>query len=219
MKRSKSAKIKDTIESAYAMAANIDKDNKNKCPLSFTEKIERELALSALDNGEINDLNPHSLAASANPNILSHSQAKKADDFAQFQAAMKDKVQRMLKNEIFEEVFRDTVPPQQRVLRSVWSHRCKTTLSGEVYRYHSCLCVDGSQQQFGIDFTDTYSPVVSWTTVRILMILSKILGLKARQVDYVQAFPQVYLPGGEDVYMEIPDSYTCEGDIWQKCLK
>ena len=46
--------------------------------------------MSSLENGEINDLNPHALAASANPNILSHSQAMKAHDKPKFEGAMTD---------------------------------------------------------------------------------------------------------------------------------
>ena len=89
----------------------------------------------------------------------------------------------------------------------MWSHRRKTTPSGEVYRYRSRLCVDGSQQQEGIDYNETYSPVVQWPTIRILMIFAKIFGLHMRQVDYVQAFPQANLPEGENVFMEIPEGY------------
>ena len=52
---------------------------------------------------------------------------------------------------------------------------------------------------------DTYYPVVSWTTVRLLLVLSKTLNLQTRQVDYVQAFPQA--PLKEDVYMDIPSGF------------
>ena len=127
----------------------------NKQPLQFTEEIARQQQLSALDNGEIKDLNPHALAASVNPDILSHVQAKKALDWDQFLVAMDLEIQRMIANEIFEEVSVSEVPCNQRILRAVWSDRRKTTPSGEVYRHRSCLCVDGSQQQYGIDYINT----------------------------------------------------------------
>jgi Reverse transcriptase (RNA-dependent DNA polymerase). len=70
------------------------------------------------------------------------------------------------------------------------------------------ICVDGSQQQHGIDYHDTYLPVVSWTMVRcLLLIISKLLNLSSCKVDYVQAFPQVPLDN-EDVYMELTAGYT-----------
>ena len=62
--------------------------------------------------------------------------------------------------------------------------------------------------------------MVSWTTVRLLLILSKILKLETRQVDYVQAFPQADLD--EDVFMEIPSGFYYEDPRTSKkkyCLK
>ena len=169
-------------------------------PMTFKDHIDRLLSLTALDNG------------TANPNILSHSQAKKSIDWDKFVEAMKEEIQRMIDNNIFKLVKKSTVPRNQRILRGVWSHRRKTTPAGEVYRHRSRLCVDGSQQTHGIDYTETYSPVVSWVTVRILMIFAKIYGLHMRQVDYVQAFPQAYLPEGENVFMEIPEGFDM-GDL------
>ena len=200
----------------YALAAELN--SKQPSSLSFTEQVMKALKLTSLENGEINDFNPHALAASANPNILSHAQAKKAMDWDKFVLAMEDEVKRMIDHDIFEEVSIEDIPLHQRILRAVWSHRRKNTPSGEVYRHRSRLCVDSSQQQYGIDFTDTYSPVVSWTTVCILFILSILLDLKSRSVNYVQAFPQATLPEGENVYMALPDGYksTSKG---RTCLK
>ena len=56
--------------------------------------------------------------------------------------------------------------------------------------HRSRICANIIQQKLGHDFMDTYSPVVSWTTVRILLVLSKTLNLQTRKVDYVQALPQ-----------------------------
>ena len=71
--------------------------------------------------------------------------------------------------------------------------------------------MDGSQQTHGVDYEHTYSPVVSWSTVRIMLIISVLNNLKTRQVDYVQAFPQASLSEGENVFMEIPRGYNYEG--------
>lgn len=182
-------------------------EKKNGKPFTFAEKIDRCMALTALDNGEINEPSPHLFAASVNPNILSHSQAKKAHDYDKFMVAMQEELDRMLKNEIFEEIPRHLMNKTKTILRAVWSHRRKTTPAGEIYRHRSRLCVDGSQQKEGIDYTETYSPVISWTTVRVLLILSVLLELKSKAVDYVQAFPQCELDEEDSVYMQIPDGY------------
>ena len=203
-----------------SMAANMAAQNgQHKC-MNLQDTIDRHLDLSKLDDGTINDMHPWALAASANPNILTHREAKKADDWKHFQEAMKEEIERMIKNKLFKLTARSTVPMGQRILRAVWSHRRKTTPDGKIYRHRSRMCVDGSQQQHGIDYHETYSPVVAWSTVRIIMVLSKIFNYKMRQVDYVQAFPQATLPEGENIYMEIPDGYgTGEIDKNYYCLK
>ena len=54
----------------------------------------------------------------------------------------------------------------------------------------------------GIDFDETYAPIVSCITIRVLFILSVYLGLHTAQLDYVAAFPQSSL--NEEVYVEMP---------------
>ena len=205
--RKPTLKVKETIQQVHAMAAELRSHQSKGKQFSFTEKVDKILELSSLNDGTFNDLNPHCFAASVNPNILTHRDAMKASDVESFREAMDDEVKRMIENKIFKEVPRSSVPMGQRILRAVWSHRRKTTPDGQIYRHRSRLCTDGSQQQYGIDYTETYSPVVSWTTVYILLILSVLLNLRTRQVDYVQAFPQATLPEGENVYMELPDGY------------
>ena len=55
---------------------------------------------------------------------------------------------------------------------------------------------------WGVDYWETYAPVVNWLSVRLLLILSVIHGWHSRSIDFVLAFPQADLK--EDVYMEFP---------------
>ena len=57
----------------------------------------------------------------------------------------------------------------------------------------------------GVDYFDTYTPVVSWTAVRLMFTLSIILGLKTKQVDYANAFVHANLK--ETVYVELPKDF------------
>ena len=214
-KRKRSQKVQDAIQQIHAMAAAFVSSSKH---LPFAEKIEQLLNLSSLQSGEINDIDPLAFAASANPNILTHREAMKAEDVEQFLTSMSEELERMDDNEIYEEILRSAVPKGHRILRAVWSHRRKTTPEGAVYRHRSRLCVDGSRQQYGIDYHDTYSPVVSWTTVRLLLILSNLLNLYSHKVDYVQAFSQATLDD-EDVFMELPPGYKSKSNSKDVVLK
>eukprot|EP00957_Ditylum_brightwellii_P142053 10822774-Ditylum_brightwellii.AAC.1 len=87
----------------------------------------------------------------------------------------------MIEKGIFEIVPRCQVPTYQKVLRAAWSHRHKTKPTGEVYRHRSHVCADGSRQTAGSDYNETYSPVVQWSKIRILLILAQLKGFKTRQ--------------------------------------
>ena len=49
---------------------------------------------------------------------------------------------------------------------------------GEARKFKARFCARGDRQIEGVDFFDTYAPVVGWTTVRLLLILSLQLGLE-----------------------------------------
>jgi hypothetical protein len=71
--------------------------------------------------------------------------------------------------------------------------------------------VRGDRQVEGVDFFDTFAPVVNWRTVRLMLILSAILGLSTHQVDYTAAF--IHAPINEDVYVDMPRGFSESGKI------
>jgi histone deacetylase 1/2 len=64
------------------------------------------------------------------------------------------------------------------------------------------LNVHGGQQQFGVNYFETYSPVVAWFSLRTLLTLALLNVWHTRQIDFVQAYPQA--PIEFDMYMELP---------------
>jgi hypothetical protein len=85
------------------------------------------------------------------------------------------------------------------VVPSTWAFNCKRYPDGSVRKLKAWFYVRGDKQVEGVDYFNTYAPVVTWTIVRILLILSSILGLATTQVDYTAAF--VHADVGEDVYI------------------
>ncbi len=57
-------------------------------------------------------------------------------------------------------------------------------------------------QQRGINYWETYAPVVNWISVRFLLALFEMIGLESRAIDFMLAFPQAKLDA--PVYMELP---------------
>ena len=92
----------------------------------------------------------------------------------------------------------------------VWSMRCKRRINTqEVYKWEACLNVHGGQQEHGGHYWDTYTPVVTWQTVHLFLILSLLLGWQSRQLEFVMAYPQV--PAEMRLYMQLPQGYKRQG--------
>ena len=73
-------------------------------------------------------------------------------------------------------------------------------------------------QQWGVDYWETYAPVVNWMSVRTLLILSVIYGYHSRSIDFILAFPQAKLD--TYIFMEFPAGMNCgEGSRKQSVLK
>jgi hypothetical protein len=146
---------------------------------------------------------PIAFAASSNPDIMYIDQALKEPDSEQFRQAMTDKVASHTELGHWQVRNRASLPPGEKVLPSVWAMRRKRRIStGEAYKWKARLNIHGGKQEYGVNFWETYAPVISWTTIRLFLVLSILNGWQTRQVDFVLAFPQADIEC--PMYMEIP---------------
>ena len=70
------------------------------------------------------------------------------------------------------------------------------------------MCAHGGQQQWGIDYWETYAPVVNWVSVRFILIIYQLAGLETQALDFVLTSPQAKLD--VPVYMKIPPGIDIE---------
>ncbi|CAJ1948679.1 unnamed protein product [Cylindrotheca closterium] len=93
------------------------------------------------------------------------------------------------------------------VLPSTWAFKCKRYPDGKVRKLKGRFCVRGDRQKDGIDYdsNEIFSPVVSWQTVRLLLILSLVLGLETKQVEYTAAFTHAPI-GDKEVFWKLENA-------------
>jgi len=136
---------------------------------------------------------------------LTQSQMLKADDAHQFIASQPAEISGLLKMGVFDIKPMSQKPHNARLFSSIWSYRHKRSPLGKMLKYKTRICVDGSQQEYGRGFWEVYAPVVNWSTIRLMLLLSTILNLKKCQVDYTHAFLQS--PLDDPVYMWISQGW------------
>jgi hypothetical protein len=87
-------------------------------------------------------------------------------------------------------------------IKAIWSFKRKRASDGTVTKHKARLCAHGGMQVEGVHFWDTYSPVVQMITVHLLLVLSLLLNLKSRSIDFTLAFTQA--PIDVPTYLDLP---------------
>ena len=100
-----------------------------------------------------------------------------------------------------------------KVIQSTWAFRIKRFPDGLIKKFKARFCARGDQQIEGVDFFETYAPVVQWTTIRLMLILEVLLDLKSKQGDVTAAFLHAKLDEGEDVYVKMPRGFRHDGKV------
>jgi len=127
-------------------------------------------------------------------------QALKQDDSAEFIKAVVKEVNDHTTQKHWKVIERSKVPEGVTPLPSVWAMRRKHNLTtNEITKYKARLNVHGGKQEFGVNYYETYAPVVTWFAIRLMIVFAIIFGWALRQVNFVLAYTQA--PIEVDMYM------------------
>jgi hypothetical protein len=91
------------------------------------------------------------------------------------------------------------------VIDCKWVFKIQRKQDGSVDRYKACLVAKGFKQCYGVDYNDTFNPVVKAATIRLVLSLAVSHGWSLRQLDVSNAFLHGVLE--EVVFMKQPLGY------------
>lgn len=97
-------------------------------------------------------------------------------------------------------------PANANVINSMWLYKHKYGADGEHKRHKSRLVANGKTQEEGVDYDETFSPVVKPATRRAVLDVALNRGWEVKQLDVKNAFLHGTI--SEDIYMHQPPGFV-----------
>ena len=138
--------------------------------------------------------------------------AMESHDAEQWLKAMHEELDSISKNEVWDLT---EFPTGRKPIGCKWVLRKKYKADESLDKYKARLVAKGFTQQPSVDYVDTYSPVVKFASVRIIMVVVTRLDLELYQLDVKTAFLNGDLK--EEIYMDQPDVFQIKGQEGKVC--
>lgn len=131
-----------------------------------------------------------------------YNEAVNCEQNSEWITAMDDEMQSLKKNNTWRLA---NLPENQSVIDNRWIYKIKCKPNGDIERFKARLVVRGFTQEYGINYFETFSPVVKFTSIRTILAIAASDNLVMCSFDVKTAF--LYGELQEEIYMVQPKGY------------
>ncbi|CAM8913928.1 unnamed protein product [Rhodiola kirilowii] len=128
---------------------------------------------------------------------------EEALNVSEWKEVILEEIKALEKNATWEKV---DMPKRKSIVGSKWIFTLKYNSDGSLEGYKSRVVAKGYTQTYGVDYSETFSPVAKLNTVRVLLLVAANLDWLLNQLDVKNAFLNGDLE--KEVYMEPPLRFT-----------
>ncbi|KAJ9544551.1 LOW QUALITY PROTEIN: hypothetical protein OSB04_024258 [Centaurea solstitialis] len=137
------------------------------------------------------------------PEPTSVIECQNRQDWVKWKDAIQVELDSLNKRKVFGPIV--LTPEAVKPVGNRWVFVRKRNEKNEIMRYKARLVAQGFSQRPGIDYEETYSPVMDAITFRYLISLAVSKNLEMRLMDVVTAY--LYGSLDSDIYMKIPEGF------------
>lgn len=177
-----------------------DQQRRSKRIPRYTEKYKQFMGLQA--DLEIDQAEP-----------TSYSEAIASEEGNCWKDAIQEEYDSLMANKTLTLV---NLPPGRTTIKNKWVFKIKPGHNDVAQRYKARLVAKGYTQRHGIDYQETYAPVVKYSALRTILAMVAALDLEIVQLDVKTAF--LYGSLEEETYMDQPEGFVKPGAEDKVCL-
>jgi len=141
-----------------------------------------------------------------------YAEAMMDPDSEKWQSAMRSEIESMGDNQVWNLVH---LPDGHKTIECKWIYKKKIDMDGNVHIYKARLVAKGFRQVQGVDYEETFSPVVMLKSIRIILAIAAYFDYEIWQMDVKTAFLNGNL--AEDVYMMQPEGFVDPKNAGKVC--
>ncbi len=123
-------------------------------------------------------------------------------DRSKWEDAIRQEFDSFVKNKVFELAV---LPPGKNVVGSRYVFKIKRNEDGTIKKFKARIVARGFTQRYGIDYKETFAPVVNFNSVRLLLTIAATDDLDLYHLDTKSAF--LMAPLEEEIYMKLPEGF------------